>query len=91
MRDRSPQTGTVTADITVLSWWLSDGRLVIRYPGGAAGRFWHVLPSQRAVDEVWLLTPEGPDRFRYTGTIEIRSNATGPPVTGTMTRVTPTE
>jgi hypothetical protein len=91
LRNRDPQTGEASADTPGLSWSLSDGRLVVRHPGGAAGRFWHVLPSQRSVDEVLQLTPDGPDRFRYQGVIEIRSTPQGSPVTGTMTRVTPTE
>lgn len=91
MRNVDAATGAVTADIPGQTWSLSDGRLVVRHPDGAAGSFWHVLPSQRAMDEVWLLTPDGPDRFRYQGTIEIRSTPQGPPVTGTVTRVTPRE
>jgi hypothetical protein len=91
MRDRNPRTGAVTTDLPGLSWGLSGGRLVVRHPDGAAASFWHVLPAQRAADEVFRLTPDGPDRFRYTGTIEIRSAPTQPPVTGTMTRVRPAE
>jgi hypothetical protein len=87
MRGRDPRTGATTTDLSGLSWGLSDGRLVVRHPDGAVASPWHVLPSQRSADEVFRLTPDGPDRFRYTGTIETRSAPTQPPVTGTMTRV----
>jgi hypothetical protein len=91
MRGRDPRTGAVSTDLAGLSWGLSGGRLVVRHPDGAAARSWHVLPSQRSADEVFRLTPDGPDRFRYTGTIEVRSTPTQPPVTGTMTRLPPAE
>lgn len=84
-------TGALISEATNATWWLSGRTLTVRHPDGAAGSLWHVLPSQRAADEVSVLTPDGPDRFRYRGTIEIRSTPTGPPVAGTMTRVHPAE
>jgi hypothetical protein len=91
IRTFDPKTGVLVGETTSTTWRLSGTRLIVRHPGAAAGGFWHLLPSQRAVDEVSTLTPDGPDRFRFTGTIEIRSTPTQPPVTGTMARVTPTE
>lgn len=91
IRHYDPKTGALISERTGATWRLSDNQLIVRHPGAAAGSFWHVLPSQRAVDEVLILTPDGPDRFRYQGTIEIRSTPTQMPVTGTVTRVTPTE
>ena len=73
-----------------LKWRLSDGELIVRMPGAAHGPVW-LPPSRRSVDEIIALTPDGPDRFRYTTVVEVRSTPLGPPVTGTMTRVTPTE
>lgn len=89
IRNFDPKAGALVGETTGTTWRLSGNRLVVRHPGGAAGSFWHLLPSQRDVEEVSLLTPDGPDRFRYTGTIEIRSTPTQPPVTGTMARVKP--
>ncbi len=86
IRNYNPDTGAVLVESAGATWWLSGDKLIVRHPG-AAGGFWRVLPSQRAVDEVSTLTPDGPDRFRYTGTIE--TGPPQPPVTGTMTRVRP--
>lgn len=91
IRTVDPKTGALISDRTNARWWLSGNRLTVHHPGTATSSFWHVLPSQRSADEVLILTPDGPDRFRYTGTIEIRGTPTQPSVTGTMTRVTPTE
>jgi hypothetical protein len=91
IRTFDPKTGALLGDRSNARWWLSGDRLTVRHPEAAAGGFWHVLPSQRAADEVSVLTPDGPDRFRYTGTIAIRSTPTQLPVTGTMTRVAPEE
>ena len=91
IRNYDPKTGALISDRSNAKWRLSGNRLTVRHPGAATGGFWHVLPSQRAADEVSILTPDGPGRFRFTGTIEVRSTPTQPPVTGTMTRITPTE
>jgi hypothetical protein len=91
IRSFNSKTGALTGDSADSTWWLSGGTLTVRHPGLPAGSAWHVLPSQRAADEVCVLTPDGPDRFRYRGVIEVRSAPTGPPVTGTMTRVRPAE
>jgi hypothetical protein len=91
IRDYDPKTGTLLAETTAQTWWLSGNKLVVRHPDSAAVHFWHVLPSQRSADEVSILIPDGPDRFRFTGTIEIRGTPTQPPVTGTMTRIRTTD
>ena len=80
----------VLADSSGRTWRLSGGELVIRRPGAAAGPSW-LLPSRRSVNEVFTLTPDGPDRLRYTAAVEVRSVPKGPPVTGTMSRLTPAE
>jgi hypothetical protein len=86
----NPETGAIVHDSSDQTWRLSDGELIVRRPGAAAGPSW-LPPSRRSVDELFTLTPDGPDRFRYRGVVEVRSTQKGPPVTGTMTRVTPTE
>jgi hypothetical protein len=91
VRNYDPKTGALLAETTSQTWWRSGNKLIVRHPDSAAVHFWHVLPSQRSADEVSILTPDGPDRFRFTGTIEIRGTPTQPSVSGTMTRVTPTE
>jgi hypothetical protein len=84
------KTGAVYSDLSDQSWRLTGAKLIVRRPGAAAGpRF---LPaSLRAVDEELTLTPEGPGRFRYSGVVKVRSTPTGPPVTGSMTRIGPAE
>jgi hypothetical protein len=91
LRNIDPKTGAILNESPGHTWWLSGNKLTVRHPMAAAGGFWQLLPSQRSVDEVSVLTPDGPDRFRYTGTIEVRSTPTATPVAGTMTRVTPVE
>jgi hypothetical protein len=91
MRSFDPKTGAPTGDSPDSTWRLSGGTLTVRHPGAAAGSAWHVFPSQRAADEVFVLAPDGPDQFHYRGVIEVRSAQTGPPVTGTMTRVRPAD
>jgi hypothetical protein len=81
-----PKSGDFKGQSPALSgtWRLSGNKITKRYRR-AAGSIWHPLPSQRSVEDVLILTPDGPDRFRYTGTVE---RAPGePPSTGTMTRV----
>ncbi|HET6575480.1 MAG TPA: hypothetical protein VFG68_17890 [Fimbriiglobus sp.] len=91
IRNFDPKTGAVLVETTGVTWRLSGDRLTVRHPGAAGGEFWHLFPSQRDAVEVIILTPDGPDRFHYRSTIEIRSTPTQPPVTGTMTRVIPAE
>jgi hypothetical protein len=90
-RNFDPTTGALVHETAGATWRLSGSTLTVRTPGAAAGSRWHVLPAQWAADEVSVLTPDGPDRFRYRGAIEVRSTPTGPPVTGTLTRVRPVE
>jgi hypothetical protein len=91
IRSINPKTGAQTGDSAGSTWRLSGGTLTVRLPAAATGSGWHLFPSRQAAEEVCVLTPDGPDRFRYRGVIEVRSAPTGPPVTGTMTRVRPAE
>jgi hypothetical protein len=87
VRNFDPKTGALLVETTNTTWRLSGSALTVRYEEIKPRRFWRLRPEQRAMYEVSILAPDGPDRFRYTATGE--PSAGQPPVTGTMTRVTP--
>ena len=82
-------TGTFTDGVRRLTWKLRGDKLVVRHPKEAPRRFWGVFGLYQYVDEVQTLTPDGPDRFRYTGTIRGRYTPSHNALTGVMTRVVP--
>lgn len=86
-------TGEVSAwdDPYGSSWRMSGDRLVIHHPDSTPGTIWYFISSKLSVDVAIVLTPDGPDRFRYESRLEDHSNKRGPPATGTISRVTPTE
>jgi hypothetical protein len=85
LRNYHPKDGELIGDGPGQTWRLSGNKLIKRYRRAAGGEFWDLLAPQQSVEVVFILTPDGPDRFRYTETVE---RAPGePPATGTMTRV----
>lgn len=93
IRNFDPKTGAVLVDSSTARWWLSGNKLIVRHPEVLTNSNWRLLPSQRAMYEESILTPDGPDRFRYKVVSEVhRSVQQGPQVVaGTMSRVTATE
>ena len=84
-----PGTGTFINGAGRLTWKLRGTELVVRHPNEAPRRFWDVLSRYQCVDETQTLTPDGPNRFRYTGTIRGRFRPSHNALTGVMTRVVP--
>ena len=88
VRTLNAATGTVKGVSADQTWRRTGDTLVVRCPEGGYSPWWDLLGEGRAVREVLTLTPDGPDRFRYTGTIEAGWKAgSQPPVSGTLTRV----
>ncbi len=82
-----PGTGTYTNGAGRLTWKLRGAELVVRHPNGAPRRFWNVFGLDQYVDEIQTLTPDGPNHFRYKGTIRGRYVPSHNALTGVMTRV----
>jgi hypothetical protein len=79
-------TGAITGVATNLTWRLKGGTLVVRHPDGTVGPRWDAFGLWRSMCEVLTLTPDGPDRFLYTGAVEAGGATTAPPVSGIMIR-----
>jgi hypothetical protein len=90
IRNFDPGTGAITGEVTNLTWRRTDNTLVVRHSDAAVGPRWDVFGLRRSVCEVFTLTPDGPDRFRYAGEIEAGGAPGGQGVvSGTMTRSEP--
>ncbi len=89
VRRFDPETGATSGATEIATWWRTGDKLTVRYPKDRPILTWPVRPVFRHLDDVSILTPDGPDRYRYVGTIETGAPALTPSVTGTMTRVAP--
>ena len=87
IRHFDPKTGAPSGSNVVLPWRRTGDKLTVRQP--VVNPAWPVLPLLRHLNDVSILTPDGPDRYRYVSTFEHGGTPLTPPVAGTMTRVAP--
>lgn len=89
VRRFDPRTGAPSGSSEVATWWRTGDELTVRYPRDRPILTRPVQSVFRHLHDVSILTPDGPDRYRYVGTIETGGTPLTPSVAGTMTRVVP--